>query len=181
MPHPIDRAILATPQLSMITVILKIINVTLKRLQGKYEKEYSLDIHQTRQEVYMYLWSYDHLGNCIHTLRPGSEREMGGRGERESHHKLRTMRCWYNRHLHNVFDVDWLWWLHRELKTRPFLPYRPWRYRIFRQWSDRYDEIEEAYFHSWRWLDLWWWTLRLRSSQKLTDSADWGKFTPLAI
>ena len=116
------------------------------------------------------------------------EREGGERGrerererERESHHKLRTMRCWYNRHLHNVFDVDWLWWLHRELKIRPFLPYRRWRYRIFRQWSDRYDEIEEAYFHSWRWLDLWWWTLRLRSSQKLTDSADWGKFTPLAI
>ena len=55
MPHPIDRAVLATPQLSIITVILKIINVTLKRLQGKYEKEHSLDIHQTRQEVYMYL------------------------------------------------------------------------------------------------------------------------------
>jgi hypothetical protein len=30
MPHPIDGAVLTTPQLSIVTVILKIINVALE-------------------------------------------------------------------------------------------------------------------------------------------------------
>lgn len=37
VPHPVDGAILTTPQLSVVSIILKIINIALKRLQGKYE------------------------------------------------------------------------------------------------------------------------------------------------
>ena len=30
VPHPVDRAILTTPQLSIVSIVLKIINIALK-------------------------------------------------------------------------------------------------------------------------------------------------------